>query len=324
MLTTTESVPTWLHAGIAAAWGWQPDALELTALRHGPHDLLVLASVEDTPTAVIRALRPGRMSLTALESEAAWIRALGEDDVVRVPSVLTTDADLAAAPIDDPTGRRWPALALGFDPVLIGPPPLTVDTASSRRLGALAARLHEHELAWQPPSWFRRPTIELVDLVETAWESAPLPPSALRLLGTAQEAALATVSWAGNAPTGLVHRDLLGSVVRIGEEEYLTEFAECAWTWFEQDFAGSLVGHEPRRDAPSLAAAWVEGYTEVRPWGDPRLACALTMTRRLQNYGRLWSTTGPTPVDPEEAEALAEGTLDIATRYLRSETWLLD
>ncbi len=318
MLTTTETVPAWLHAGIAAGWGWE--ALELTALRHGPHDLLALATVDGAPTAVVRALRPGRMSVTALESEAAWIRALADDDVVRVPVVLTADGGAAVVPLDDPAGGRWPALALGFDPVLLSAPSTVVDAASTRRLGTLAARLHEHELSWTPPPWFRRPTIELVDLVETAWERADLPRTALRLLGTAQEDALATVSWAGEARTGLVHRDLLASALRIGAQDYLTEFAECAWTWFEDDFAGSLVGQEPRRDAPSLAAAWVEGYTEVRPWRDPRLACALTMIRRLRMFGRLWSTGG----DAARSEELAEGTLDVATRYLRSETWLLD
>lgn len=323
MQTTTESVPTWLSAEAAAAWDWQPDALELTALRHGPHDLLALATVDGSPTALVRAMRPGRMSTTALESEAAWIHALGEDAVVRVPRVLPTSTGAAVAPLDDPSGRRWPALAVGFDPVLLSSQiPVTVDAESTRRLGGLAARLHEHELAWRPPSWFRRPTIDLVDLVETAWQRAPLPSSARRLLGTAQEAALATVSWAGDAPTGLVHRDLLASTLRIGGEEYLTDFAECAWTWFEQDFAGSLVGQEPRRDEPSLAAAWVEGYTAVRPWGDPRLACALTMTRHLRMFGRSWSVGSASEPTPDEA--LAEGTLDIATRYLRSETWLLD
>jgi hypothetical protein len=46
------------------------------------------------------------------------------------------------------------------------------------------------------------------------------------------------------------------------------------------------------------------------------------MARRLRMFGRGWSAdeAGDPPLD----DALAEGTLDIATRYLRSETWLLD
>jgi len=323
--TTTETLPAWLAAAVATAWGWPPEALELTALRHGRRDLVALATVDGSPLALVRALRPGRMSATALESEAAWIGALGQDGVVRVPTVLATASGAAVATLEDSIGRRWPTLCLGFDPALLGHPgPAVVDAASSRRLGELAARLHEHELAWSPPSWFRRPTIDLVDLLETAWQGAPLPRSALRLLGTAQEDALATVSWAGDAPTGLVHGDLLAATVGLGSEAHLTDFSECAWTWFEQDFAGSLVGQEPRRDAPTLAGAWVEGYTGVRPWGDPRLACALTMTRRLRLFGRAWTAPGAADVPPDEAEELAEGTIDIATRYLRSETWLLD
>ncbi len=141
--TTTETLPTWLPAAVAAAWGWPVQALELTALRHGPRDLLALATVDGSPLALVRALRPGRMSATALESEAAWIGALGEDAVVRVPTVLPSTSGNAVATLDDSLGRRWPTLALGFDPALLaGSVPALVDAASTRRLGELAARLH--------------------------------------------------------------------------------------------------------------------------------------------------------------------------------------
>ncbi|HMO12342.1 MAG TPA: hypothetical protein PKB06_12765 [Actinotalea sp.] len=73
----------------------------------------------------------------------------------------------------------------------------------------------------------------------------------------------------------------------------------------EQDLAGSLAGLEARIDAPSLAKAWLTAYQDRL---DLRLAGALVMLTRL---GGLTADT-------------VDGTLDVATRFLQSATWLTD
>ncbi len=264
--------PPGCSAGAAEAWGWPTDSLDLTALRHGPHDLLVLATVDGVPTALVRAMRPGRMSATALESEAAWIRALGQDAVVRVPTVLPTGTGAAVAPLDGP--RRS---ALARPGGRLRPRPAAVSTArrsSTRRSpeasAQLAARLHEHELAWQPPSWFRRPTIEL------------RRPRRDRLAGRA--APVVGAAAARHGAGGRARDRLLGGErsdrARAPRPARLDRCASAARS--TSPTSPSAPGRGSSRTSPdrssvrsragtrpSLAAAWIEGYTTVRPWGDP-------------------------------------------------------
>jgi Ser/Thr protein kinase RdoA (MazF antagonist) len=304
--TTTPPAADWLAAGIAETWSWDKLTLHrVPGVRTHPGGLVAVVSLDGLPHAVTRVLPPGHVSVTAVESEVAWMQALGRDGVVRVPTVLSTRTGTAVGVLEGPRGARWVAVSMSYDPVIASPPAPGGDLATLRELGALASRLHEHARAWEPPTWFRRPSLELVDLTGPAsgiaWEDQHLSATALNLLGTAQEEALDTVSWAGE-PHGLVHGDLRDAMAR----DLLRTF-ECRWTWWEQDLAGSLSGLEAEIRAPSLVAAWLEGYDGAL---DHHLTGALVMLRRLA----LLSS------DPD----LVDGTLDVATRYLRSPTWLVD
>jgi Ser/Thr protein kinase RdoA (MazF antagonist) len=286
-----------------------PDAAAASARTiEQPDDLLVVVWVDGLPRALTRVLRPGTMSVTAVESEVAWMTALGADGVVRTPTVLPTRTGTAVGVLDGPRQSRWVAVSLAFDPALVEAVEAPTDAAGMAALGTLAARLHAHARAWQPPHWFRRPTVAVTELAGPTsgptWEDHPLGESALRLLGTAQEEALDVLSWAGE-PSGLVHGDLRDAV----SGDLLRSF-DCRWTWWEQDLAGSLSGLEDRIGAPSLAKAWLDAYRDHGQVLDPRLAGALVMLRRLTLL------TG----DPD----LAEGTLDVATRFMRSPSWLVD
>ncbi len=307
---TTAAARDWLAAGIAETWGWQDVSLRrVPRERAHPGELLAVVSIGGLPHAITRVLPPGRISVTAVESEVAWMQALGTDGVVRVPRVLETLTGTAVGVLESPRGARWTAVSLAYEPEIATPPSPPADAAGLRSLGTLAARLHAHARSWQAPSWFRRPTVELTELAGptsgVGWEDVGLPPTALNVLGTAQEEAFDVVSWAGE-PSGLVHGDLREAVVG----DLLRSF-ECRWTWWEQDLAGSMSGLEAEIGAPSLAAAWLAGYAadDGVPL-DLRLAGALMMLHRLALLS----------ADPE----LADGTLDVATRFLRSPTWLVD
>ncbi|MCV2392717.1 phosphotransferase [Actinotalea sp. M2MS4P-6] len=295
----------WIADGIAETWDL--DHVTVSVL-DDTVDAIVVVDVDGLPYAITRVLRPGRISVTAIESEVAWMTALGADDVVRVPRVLTTRTGTAVGVLDGPRNTRWSAVSIRYEPLIAAPPAPGSGRATLAALGGLAGALHEHARRWQPPAWFRRPSLEVLDLAGPTsgidWEALPLSSSAQNLLGTAQEEALDRVSWAAE-PSGLVHGDLRDAVV-IGEEPLLRSF-DCRWTWWEQDLAGSMSGLEDKISAPSLAKAWLEAYEGEL---DLRLAGALVMLRRLALLSH----------DP----ALAEGTLDVATRYLGSPTWLFD
>lgn len=303
----------WVRDQVAETWEWSDVAITPVPGRRD----VVAVTVGGAPRALTRLLRPGRMSATALESEVAWLQALGDDVLVRVPRVLPTRTGTAVGALDGP-GGRWLAVSVADDPELLAAPAPPMGIGPLRSLGGLAATLHAHARGWEPPAWFRRPSIELMDLVPLDEPELPLGRTELNLLGTAQEEALDAISWAGQ-PTGLVHGDLRRGATGLdapdGRPPLLLSF-ECHWTWWEQDLAGSVAGIEHLMALPSLAAAWLEGYgeqCEEDPDLDLRLAGALVMVRRL---ARLRS-------HPADA-ALADGTLDVAMRFVRSRTWLFD
>jgi len=78
-------------------------------------------------------------------------------------------------------------------------------------------------------------------------------------------------------------------------------------------------------DADTMAAHWIEGYTQVRPLtsAELRLGCDLSMILRLQMLGRT-TTHRDDALPPALWSAQKSGTLEVAQRYLLSTTWLID
>ena len=147
-------------------------------------------------------------------------------------------------------------------------------------------------------------------------------------LESAERSALATIADAPRTPTdwGLIHADLRPSNLMI-DDGVLTviDFDDCGYSWYLYDFASALTFMEHVDDAPTMAKEWVEGYSEVRPLSrtGEQLACALSMTRRLQMLG--WTTTHrEDALPPALWTAQKDGTLAVAEACRRSPTWLID
>ncbi|NHT18671.1 phosphotransferase [Cellulomonas sp. IC4_254] len=334
-LTVGAPAPRWLHTALCAGWGWDParTTVDLLALSH---NATFRVSVDGRRAAVTRVAPPAYMEDTAaVESEVAWMAALGEAGTVRVPVVVppVDGRDVALVPDDDE--RHWVCLTWRYVP---GP---SLDEALAdaehpdawhRRVGTTAALLHEHALAYHRPLDFVRPTWEPADLVGPgsrwgAWEHARLPAADLALLGRARDAALDALRAASRAPDswGLVHADLRpGNLLLDGDDVTLIDFDDCGFSWFVLDLAAALSYVEHLPDAPERAQAWVAGYQDVRPLTrqDARTACALSMLRRLQVLGRTVTDPRGGPSGALRAEQPA-GSVLVAERYLRSPTWLL-
>ncbi len=286
------------------------------------------------PVAVTRVARPGYLTdAAAFESEVAWVTALSDAGVVRVPQGVATTAGPAVAVIQDDRGVRWSCVTYSYATGDILED-ITDPVPYYRQIGRTTAMLHDHAVVWSRPGWFRRHSWELSDMVGPTcrwgrWEEAGLGRAERTVLAAAQTAALDAMAEAPRSAQdwGLIHADLRPSNILVDEDDQLTviDFDDCGSTWFLYDFASALTFMEHTDDAPTMAKEWVDGYAEVRPLSraDERLGCALSMIRRLQMLG--WTTTHrEDALPPALWLAQREGTVAVAQSYLRSATWLLD
>lgn len=324
-LTAPGPPPRWLHAGLCAAWGWDPDRTELRLIAADLHaSFLVL--VDHLPVAVARLSEPPYMEDTAAaESEVAWMADLDAAGVVHAPAIITPADGRDVALLSDEDDRHWICLTTTWAGERTVRDELDRDGVDPAAwlavLGSTAARMHEHALTWHRPRDFVRPTWDTPDLVGPEarwgnWRSVALEPLTLGLLSRAEQAALDVLHQASRAPDswGLVHGDLRPEklVVEAGGITVI-DFGTCGFSWFMLDLAAALSTVAGWSGAEQQAQAWVGGYQQIRPLtrGDAGVACALVVLRQLQLLGR------------SGRPGAAEPAIRVAHSFLKSPDWLL-
>jgi len=341
-LNKGESAPQWLSREVFSAWDLDPRLASLHLIAVSENATFRL-EVDGISVAVLRVHRPGYVDPGKIRSELQWVQALGEGIEVGVPEVMpladgslvhtfSRSAKEGALPGEAP----WHVVAFAFvqGAVLEDIIGVLPDPASYyRRIGAATAKFHEQAEQWQPPADFDRFQWRLEDMLGDSsrwgdWRGAQLRGDQREVLARAESAAVEHLS--GLQPEGegwgLIHADLRPSNIMMHEDNLtVIDFDDCGFGWFLYDFASALsfIEHEPY--APTIAQEWVEGYRDVKELSpsDVRIACALSMLRRLTMLG--WTTTHRRDALPPAIwDAQCPGTVEVARRYLDSPTWLLD
>jgi len=229
---------------------------------------------------VLRLHRPGYNSIEELNSERIWIRALKEADMF-VPDSLLTRKGQHFELVDIPnTGEQRYA---GMTTWIRGTPLSEYLTANSdaeervrffRRIGEIAATIHNQSSGWKEPAGFERSRLDVEGLLgETPywgrfWEHAELTTAEKALLLRERESARATLIAYGARPDnfGLIHADLHPeNIVYNGEDLALIDFDDSAYGWHLYEIATALFEYRFAPDFDALRAAILEGYREHRP-----------------------------------------------------------
>jgi Ser/Thr protein kinase RdoA (MazF antagonist) len=228
----------------------------------------------------LRLHRPGYNSIEELDSERTWVRALKEAGLSVQDSLLTRQGQHFKL-IDIPgTGEQRYA---GMTTWLEGAPlsdylETSAYTAERedifRRIGAIAAAIHNQSTAWNEPPGFMRRRLDLDGLLgETPlwgrfWEHAVLTRAEQSLLLRAKDEVRATLGAYGQSPDNfsLIHADLHpDNLVYNGDDLALIDFDDSAYGWHMYDFASALIEYRFASDFDSLRAALLDGYRAHRP-----------------------------------------------------------
>lgn len=331
-LTRGSPAPFWLHRGVSAAWGLDPERVDLPLITVSENATFRL-DLDGRAVGVIRVSQPGYVGgPTAIASELAWVNALHELEDVRLISAVPTIRGVFVTTIKDGEGTGWACVSTQFvaGTVLEDLP----DPASHyRTIGEWSALFHQHARTWEPPFGFKRFTWDVADMVGPTcrwgrWEDTALASSEHALLLRAQSSALEMLADAprGRRDWGLIHADLRPSnILADGEALTIIDFDDCGFGWFLYDYAAALsfVEHEPY--APAMAKEWAAGYEQVSPLSSADIdrASALSMLRRLTMLG--WTVNHrEDALPPGLFAAQLPGTVEVAERFLDSPTWLLD
>ncbi len=122
---------------------------------------------------------------------------------------------------------------------------------------------------------------------------------------------------------GLIHADMrLGNLLVNGDRVSLIDFDDCGFCWFAYDFAAAISFHETHKAVPALKASWLESYRAIRPLDaeDEAALDAMVMLRRMALLAWIGSHA-ETSLAQTHVEGFAEGTAELAERFLRGALW---
>jgi len=267
-------------AALKALESFPVDAQNVELIAHS-ENVTFRVSVRDSNTDyVLRLHRPGYNSIEELDSERIWAMALKEAGISIQDSLLTCQGQRFEL-IDIPgAGEQRYA---GMTTWLEGTPLSDYLATNSdrekrerifRRIGEIAAAIHNQSTRWKEPPGFTRRRLDLHGLLGEAplwgrfWEHADLTRGEQALLLQAREIARATLSAYGETPDkfGLIHADLHPqNIVYNGEDLALIDFDDSAYGWHMYEIASALIEDRFAPDFEALRTALLDGYREHRP-----------------------------------------------------------
>ena len=229
---------------------------------------------------VLRLHRPGYNTIEELNSERVWVNAL-QDAGIPVPgSLMTQDAqNFVLVDIPEAGEQRYAGMTTWLQGTPLDEYLSTRSDAEERkslfrRIGELAAAIHNQSANWKEPAGFEMGRLDVESLLgETPywgrfWEHAELTSAEKALLLREREKARTILIEYGESPEtfSLIHADLHPENIIYNEGDLaLIDFDDAAYSWHLYEIATALILDVFAPDYAALRAALLEGYCEHRP-----------------------------------------------------------
>ncbi|ASJ71833.1 phosphotransferase enzyme family protein [Granulosicoccus antarcticus] len=278
---------------------------------------------------ILRLHRSGYHTRLAIESELAWMQALQRQGSIITPTIVAgRDGQTIQALL--PGKQASPRYLVMFE-YLEGVEPQFGENheVMFETLGAMAACMHLHAIAWQRPTEFQRLVWDLDAVFGDKptwgdWRDAPgMSDKAQACLEQVQVVVVQRLLAYGSTADrfGLIHGDMRLANLLIHEEETrLIDFDDCGIGWYLFDFAAAISFMEDHSQVPRLLKAWLCGYRRHRALDEEQVAVipTLVMLRRLSLCA--WMGTHPEVDVVQQLRAdFVSNTLRLGETYLREQ-----
>ena len=288
-----------------------------------------LIETPDHGSFTLRVHRTGYQSRGSIESELAWLMALRRDTDMPIPQPVP-GRDGALLQRFSTGDRELLAVLFRFLPGSEPSPESNLGDLFTT-LGRYAATMHNHVTQWTPPAGFQRQVWQAATILDADgpwgdWRVAPGVDDTNRPVLDRLDATLwRRLADYGTGPDrfGLIHADMrLGNLLVHGDVVNLIDFDDCGFCWFTYDFAAAISFHETNKAIPALKAAWLDGYQAVRALGAEDIAAmdSMVMLRRMALLAWIGSHA-ETSLAQQHMRGFADGTAELAERYLRGPIW---
>lgn len=278
----------------------------------------------------LRLHRLGYQSPETIESELAWLSALRRETDLAIPEPISGRDGKLLQRVRTVSGEERLAVLFAFIP---GEEPLPTSNLGDlfAELGRYAATMHRHAIGWERPKAFARQVWQAATILDADglwgdWRTAPGVDKSTRIaldrLDSTLWQRLADYGTASHR-YGLIHADMrLGNLLVDGNKVTLIDFDDCGFCWFAYDFAAAISFHETSPMMPALKAAWLQGYLAIRPLAPEDIVAmdSMVMLRRMALLAWIGSHA-ETGLAQTHMPGFAEGTVQLAERYLRGSIW---
>ena len=249
-----------------------PDNCTVTLVNQSENTTFKI-SAPDQQRWALRIHRPGYHSLTAINSELAWMKDLRAKGIVITPKPVPNRNGLEVQTIRHPE-LSHPRHVVLFEWEAGTEPVISQNLAIAfQALGKTTALMHNHARQWQRPVWFERHTWNFeTALGETnphwgRWrDGIGVTKSHAKLFETTVVMIGRRLTAYGTDPDrfGLIHGDTrLANLLVDGTTVKVIDFDDAGFGWFMYDAATTVSFHEHDSQVPELLAAWKDGYRKV-------------------------------------------------------------
>lgn len=231
---------------------------------------------------VLRLHRPNYHTLSELNSERAWTSALADVGIATQTPLQTQGGDHFHA-VDAPDGiRRFAGMTEWVEGTLLSDHlnsgiDLEERKHSYRKIGALAAMVHNQASSWKQPPGFERHALDREGLMGNApfwgafWEHKALSRTEQELLLHARGQVRNALQAFGKLTSNysMIHADLHSENILVHDGIIVPiDFDDAGYGWHMYELAVALFDEWGKTDFEAVQEALLEGYREHRPLAD--------------------------------------------------------